>query len=383
MSFKGSLTNSNFTSRSATKAGGDAFLAVRVKDIILDETHPEYEKYGNTSAIGAIKYEPVVDQFKETNLEELPVAFPLNSHVKVFPLLNEIVLIHAAPDKVDTTGRQTIKATYYSTIVNAWNLVNHNASPSWYENKVKLGDNISELAINPLLPSPGDVLFSGRHGQSIRFTGYNHNNNPLVNQENNGDALTIIRNGQKEEQDRQKYINEDINEDDSSIYLASNHQIPLKQARVKQSSFKMAPTSSTAYKGRQVVIDSGRLIFNAKDDDIMISSKEAFGISSNFVGIDAVEYVSMDAKKIYLGKSAKDYELQPVILGNSLEVFLTSLLSGLNSLADQLTAASANGVPILTLNQEGPVLKAIVASLRNQINPNGASMLKSKKVFTE
>ena len=365
-----------------TPSSGTSLVAVRVKDVILNDKHPEYSKLGKTTAIGAIKYEPITDSSREENTEELMYAYPLEAQLKVYPLVNEIVVIHSTVEKTES-ARQTNKKTYYSTIVNTWNLVNHNASPSWYDSNVKLGDDVPELNINPLLPSPGDVLISGRHGQSVRFTGYNHVNNPLFNGDNNGKPLTIIRNGQKEEDDKEKYINEDINKDDSSIYLASDHKVPLKQARDKQASFKTTPTSTTAYQGRQVIIDSGRLIFNAKDDDILLSSKEGFGISSNFIGIDAAEYISADAKKIYLGKSAKDFELQPVILGNSLEVFLSSLLNSLSSLADQLTAANANGIPVLTLNQEGPVLKAIVASLKNQINPNGASMLKSKKVYTE
>jgi hypothetical protein len=361
---------------------GTSLVAVRVKDVILDDKHPEYIKLGKTTSIGAIKYEPIIDSSREENTGELMTAYPLDVHLKVYPLVDEIVLINSTAEKTENDS-QTGKKTYYSTIVNTWNLVNHNASPSWYSSNIKLGDNVPELNINPLLPSPGDVLISGRHGQSIRLTGYNHVNNTLFNQDNNGKALTIIRNGQKQENDKEKYINEDINKDDSSIYLTSNHKVPLKQARDKQGSFKVIPTSTTAYQGRQVLIDSGRLILNAKDDDILISSKEGFGISSNFVGIDAAEYISVDAKKIYLGKSAKDFELQPVILGNSLEVFLFSLLNGLSSLADQLIAANANGIPVLNLNQEGAVLKGIIAALEKQINPNGTSMLKSKKVYTE
>lgn len=381
-----SLTNNSGTFGSFTGRQGSISMAVRVKDIILDDKHPEYKKYGKTSAIGVIKYESVVDSVNEPDTENLSEAYPLDVYSKTYPLVNEIVILHKAPATGEPDRKTNVKA-YYSTIINAWNLLNHNASApwnkEWEENQYEIGEGIQEIQVNPLKPSPGDILFSGRHGQSIRFSGYNHNNNPLFNQDNDGKPITIIRNGQQEEKDREKFINEDINKDDSSIYLTSNHPIKLKPARDKQDSFKERPKSPETYIGKQVAIASGRLVFDAKDDDMLFASKGSLGISSLNVGIDGKEYVSLDADKIYLGKFAKDYELQPVILGNSLEVFLTSLLTALDSLATKLTAASASGVPILALNQEGPALKAVAQALKKQINPNGKSQLKSRKVFTE
>ena len=368
------------TSGTITKSSG--FVAVRVKDIILDEYHPEYEKYGKSQAIGVIKYEAIGTADKQSETKALPEAYPLNPAVKSYPLINEIVILESAPQSAPIS-RESNKVTYYSTIVNAWNLVNHNASPSHYEQQLNLGKDINSLNINPVKPAPGDTLLQGRHGQSIRFTGYKHINNLFVDSSNNGEALTIIRNGQKTEQDREKFINEDVNKDDSSIYLTSNHTIPVEPVTSKQDAFTKPPTTVDSYKGRQIIIDSGRLVFNTKDDDILLSAKDNIGLTGNIVGIDGKEYIGLDATKIYLGKNARKFELQPVILGNSLELFLSTLLSALDSLSTQLTAANANGIPVLTLNTEGPVLKAIVASLKNQINPNGNSQLKSRKVYTE
>lgn len=366
---------------------GSTSLAVRVKDVILDDSHPEYIKYGKTSAIGVIKYEPVAESSNEQDTTQLSAAYPIDVYSKTYPLVNEIVILHTAPGLTDKDSSQTGVRSYYSSIINIWNLINHNASQPWNKdwegNSYEIGEGIEEVNINNLKPSPGDIIFSGRHGQSIRFSGYNHNNNPLFNEDNDGRPITIIRNGQYAEEDREKFINEDINKDDSSIYLTSKHPTKLKLTRKKQDSFKTQPKDAETYIGRQVTVASGRLVFNSKDDDTLFSSQGSFGVSALNVGLDGKEYISLDADKVYLGKFAKDYELQPVILGNSLEVFLTSLLTALDSLATKLTGASASGVPILALNQEGPALKAVVQSLKKQINPNGKSQLKSKKVYTE
>ena len=104
------------------------------------------------------------------------------------------------------------------------------------------GDYYEERDIRRLLPFEGDYLLEGRHGNSIRFgstTPYSSDTegpypNPwsidsLDNEEAQiGDPITIIRNGQKVvEKDLDKLTNylEDINEDDSSIYMCSNQRL--------------------------------------------------------------------------------------------------------------------------------------------------------------
>jgi len=126
------------------------------------------------------------------------------------------------------------------------------------------------------------------------------------------------------------------------------------------------------------------LYFDAKEEDILFSSKGVFGVTSEAVHLDGKQYVGLDATKIYLGESAMRFELQPVILGNQLELFLLTLLSSLQRVSNVLTNAKVvDGKPIPLVNKEGPVLKADIKGLLNQINPNGNSVLKSTKVYTE
>jgi hypothetical protein len=363
----------------------ESLLPARVLDVILDSSHPEWNKYGNNSAVGVIKYVQLGLDKETEDINTLPAAFPINGSIRQLPLKNEIVLILKSTSNKTSTSGEYASITYYDTILNIWNTVNHNGLPTRGIEEVDLGEGIDEMPnINPLQPFPGDTLLEGRLGQSIRFTGYPHPLHPFVDQENKTFPLTIISNGQINTESGIEHITEDINEDYSSIYLTSNHSIPLTPAKTKRDSFSNIPVAPNAYKGNQVIINGGRLYFNAKEEDIHFNSFKNIGLTSQVVGIDSEDYIGLDSKKIYLGKQARKFEQQPVILGNQLEILLASLLTSLDRLGGVLTTATTvSGQAIPTVNLEGSALQAVLRSLSKQINPNGPSQIKSKKVFTE
>lgn len=362
------------------------FTPVRVVDIILDETHPEYKKYDGTRCVGGIKYAPLDRNVKTDNPQTLPLAVPMNGNIKTFPLVNEIVLITTAPDQKLTVGevKSTGGQVYYTNIVSIWNHPHHNATPSEIGRIDGLGKDFEEQTdINPLQPFPGDILLEGRQGQSIRMSGAKHFENIYTNQSNEGDPFTIISNGQKSVGNGTQYIVEDINEDDSSIYIMSNQTVPLTQARDKTKAWRKAPTKADRYEGSQVMINGGRLYFNSKEESTLFSSKEAFGVTSKTINLDAKDYIALDAEKIYLGEKALREEFEPVILGESLEGFLYTLLYNLEQLANDLIIAGTAGVNIQNLITRGKLMQASLKGLQNQINPGGKSQLKSRKVYTE
>ena len=382
--------NSNST---APNSRAKELTPVRVLDVILDESHPEYDKYGRNKCIGGIKYAPVDRRVDTSDTTTLPIAYPLNASIRVLPLVNEIVLISHAPDEKVVTGIENSKLgslnststqAYYSTIVSVWNHPHHNAAPDQKETKKGLGNDFKELTdINPLTPYPGDILVEGRHGQSIRFSGAKHYKNSFTDQSNDGDPFTLISNGQKQVGNGDDLIEENINEDDSSIYLLSNQTAPLKQARDKTKAWKKPPIKADTYKGSQVMINGGRLYFNSKEESTLFSTKEAFGVSSKTVNLDAKDYIALDAEKIYLGEKALVEEFEPVILGESMEGFLYTLLFNLQALADDLIVAGTDGVNVQNLITRGKLMNASLKGLQNQINPGGKSQLKSRKVYTE
>lgn len=357
---------------------------VRVVDIILDETHPEYAKYGSSNSVGAIKYTYVDRQISIQDTQALPVAFPISSTIRTLPLKNEIVFITQGPSPDASNVRATDTYAYYTTIISIWNHPLHNQSPDIKTGNKELGyDFPNRNNINPLQPFPGDVLVEGRLGQSIRLGGSIFSKNILTTSENNGDPFTIISNGQKNIGNGLDHIVEDINEDDASIYLTSNHSIPLKQSRDKNESLKRKPTRAEDYKGKQVVIAGGRIIFDAKDENIGFYSKDIFHVSAESIGLDAITELGLDANKIHLGKEALK-ELEPVIKGDALEFLLYDLLTLITSIGTSMQSASSlSGGPVLNMNVEGPTIIREAARLKSLINPGGASSIKSKKVYTE
>ena len=77
--------------------GGPTFLPARVIDVILDDSHLEWNKLGQSQAIGAIKYALLNSNTDTTDPMLLPAAYPLVNDFKKLPLRNEIVLLVNAP----------------------------------------------------------------------------------------------------------------------------------------------------------------------------------------------------------------------------------------------------------------------------------------------
>ena len=356
-----------------------ALLFGRVIKISLDESTEILDAQGNILPIGTILYRDITAE-KETKATEYP-ALPLHTNIKQFPLLNEVVMLVQGPTSDIQTNVGT-KDAYYSTVVNLWGSNHHNALPEPNTDiSTILGKDVKELSdINPMYPFPGDVLIEGRQGQSIRLGGNMSPKNVLVDAVNNAKPFLLISNGQIKTDNGIDYIVEDINKDPNSLYFLSDHKSDLVAVNTKRDSYDTAPLGSDQYVGNQVIINGGRLFFNAKEDSILLSAKESVGLNARTINLDAKDYMCLDANKIYLGKVARtSSNREPVVLGTQLENWLTSLLDTLSSVASAMASAtSVTGGPVPTLNAAGPELDAVVKSLKTQL-----ILFQSKKVFTE
>lgn len=359
----------------------------RVVYVVHDELSDFYKDYGRQDSINGIKYQLLGDGSTTIDPLNLPFAYPAETSFKTVPLIDEIVEIVDEPsNRLDELPKD--KREYYRKVTNIFNNPLHNAFPSTYSRgkQAKLGDTVVEVdSIRPLQPFPGDVYVEGRLGQSLRFTGFDTDISPFTDNTNNGSPLTIIRNGQKLEEDVEKAVIEDVNLDDSSIYLTSNHIIPITLSRQVYNSFSTPeekPTRGNVYKGRQIIVDSGRIILNAKDNDILLSSLKSTSISSDTVNLDANKYVGVEGNKIYLGSKSFN-EQEPVLRGGKTAVWLEDLSKLLENIGQLLQLPAASPYEInAKLIRIGQALNnnfgLIDGKLRKEINP-----LKSTKVFTE
>ena len=366
-----------------SSSGGNNMIPVRVVDVILDDTHEEWDNLGRSEAVGAIKYRLLKKDIEESDSTVLPVAYPISSDLKKFPLKNEIVLLTSAPGYGLDTSNLNVK-TYYNTIVNLWNHPNHAAFPDDIDKELDLGKDIDELTdVNPMQPFPGDIILDGRQGQSLRLTGFPSPKNEFVDSTNIGKPLTILSNGQKQADNPYDPIIEDVNEDASSIYLTSDHLVPLSQVRNKVKSYgvRVKPPLANEYKGSQVVVNGGRLYFNAKEEGIFLNSNEYLELQSNYINLDGVKEVSIDAELIFLGEKvakAPQSTKEPVLKGTATVNYIKELIDIMSDIAQSMSVAANGGGPVGSLNTEGSAALATLKILKGKTGP-----LQSKKVFTE
>ena len=375
----------------------------RVISVVMDNTHPRYVELGGSKAIGAVELVDVGggtgDYSSTTKNQNYRVAFPLQPGVKNYPLINEIVFLVSQPTK-KLQQRTSAISLYYISVVNLWNHPHHNAIPysagsntpansKNYQDTIlgstnKLTDSSGEIKfgnyfierpnIYPLQPFEGDIIYEGRWGNSVRLTGTAPKRNPWSSEGTQGDAITIIRNGQTDNPAKNgwDFTTEDINTDASSIYLTTTQKIPLTVNTNYFSYKNNTPTKPDEYVGKQIIVNSGRLLFNTTEDHLMLNSAKSISLSSvGTVNIDASE-MTIQTEKIYLGsKSASE----PLLLGDTTAELLKEIVAILKDLIIASQSASNSGGPIPSLNQKAPgLLKRVLA-----LNPD---LIKSNSNFT-
>ena len=126
-------------------------------------------------------------------------------------------------------------------------------------------------------------------------------------------------------------------------------------------------------------MNSDRLFFNTKEEGIYFSSNEDFSVTAEQIGLDGDKYVALDARKIYLGKTALKKEDEPVLLGQSTVDLLSNLITSLDTLVK--TMANTPPAPPVYCGTVSSIAKTIapqLPTLKQQL-----TLLKSRKVFVE
>ena len=380
----GFLQNRGSSSGGSSGGSSPSSTFARVVSVLTDSFHPNYDDYGGSQAINGVFYRTLSSAKLEEEDTQLRFAFCSNVNIKRVPLKNEIVEIVSLPSERRSTGPGSTKP-YWRQIIPMWNHPHHNAYPDTIqyedqESQAEFGDYFEETdKVNPLQLFPGDLSIEGRHGQSIRMTGTKYDSNIWIDDSNNGQPLTIIRNGQKEAGSGDESVLEDINEDKSSIYLTSDHTVELTQANEKRAAWSEEPEKADKFKGSQVIINSGRLYFNAYDEHALLSAKEGIGLNAKTISLDGEEYIGLDAKKIYLGAAALQREHEPVLKGKTSTDWLEDLTKQVTSIANTMAKLPpAPPAAIAKMIASGNAIVPLLKILKNKL-----PQLHSKKVFTE
>ena len=369
---------SSFSSKSSKNQSTPTIFPVRVKYIFFnDKDYPtQWDDYGQYASIGSILFEEINNPGNKS-LDSFSLARPLFPNQTIVPLINEIVYIISLPNATTQTNPSTGKAYYYFQSINIWNSIHHNAVPNPLANSPTNAENYSETeagvevqtneedgdinlgntfkertGIRNLQPYEGDVLLEGRWGNTLRLGSTINDSTPLNPWSDSGvsgEPIIIIKNGQSEtENDPWIPQVENINTDKSSIYLTSNQKIPIGAASTDYSSYTPAfgevPSSPSLYNGSQVIINSGRLLFNSKNDHILLSSARtiSFGAQKGFNFDTPSNFVVKVGTKIMLGDK-EESTTEPLILGDK---FLGDFQKLLTDLASLTTALGTVGTPV-------------------------------------
>jgi hypothetical protein len=397
-----------------------------VIDVILDEENkslPVFKEVGavdgiessniHTGKIGGVRVRTLSNS--EVQDDELPIIYALDDTIKTLPILGEEVQIVRVGGKkfytrISTSGNPNISndglESYKEIFGNADSSANstsygNNASTGIAQpqgggasNKGQYGDYFeADPKIHKLKLFEGDTLIESRFGQSIRFSGYNNDDNkfsPTIIIRNRESDPSRESQGEFQSQKIGGTTKEDVNRDGSSIVLSSrDFQIPFVPGVVddkgnsdfetKPDTFKDYP-SADKLKGDQVLISSGRLIFSAKSAEMIFYSRGNYGfISDGYMSIDnkgGIDITTGD--NINITTTDNDFSIlagqgrinigdeseEQLVRGNALVDLLSELLTELAS-ETHPTPAGPSGPPV-----NAPKYNSIKSKLKDILSPN-------------
>jgi hypothetical protein len=344
----------------------------------------------------------------ETNEDLLPVAYPLKRECFQLPVVNEIVKIYnisgkdyyekITPENLPnfSTNPQLILVSTKQTQEGAGDgsaLGNYqetsNTGIASTTGKSGGGETIKNgfagkyfkrnLKTHQLALNEGDTILQGRFGQSIRFSGYIHDD------KDNGTAFPalLIRNGESADNQKKKIydvVSEDVNKDGTSIQITSGQYKTLYDSttiKVTKEANSKYPSSDQLI-GDQIVVNSGRVIISSKNAETFLFSKKTFSIfTDDVVTIDSekglkfishngnVDIIAKRNKNIILGVNTggkvfhgKDGADQQAILGNKLVALLGQLIDAINVMQFQTYIGPT---------MPGPIDKASFNKIKNEL----------------
>lgn len=298
------------------------------------------------------------------NDENTNTAFPLNAHVKSIPVPGEIVLIVTAASSFAGNFRLNEGTFYYMNDVNVQSNINYNGVPTSgkvpFSNAASYQNASFGVVSTPNQSQPdrvkktfkilngqnalqlfeGDVVMEGRSGNSIRLSSTINGLTGITKQPtwtlgNPGDPIMIISNTKKNSSSKGFRI-EDINKDDSSIYLTSTQRIPLKLAGPTTVTNINIGTFTQNLSGKQIIMNSDRIILNAKEKELALSSKNGISITSKGdIVLESSNEITLNAPTVNLGYPVS----YSAVNGETLQNILTQVVTAING----LTGGSISG----------------------------------------
>jgi hypothetical protein len=236
-------------------------------------------------------------------------VLPLFPNIKHIPLIGEHVAVIEFNEQ-----------HYYTGVINRKNSINENSIPGIataadgrkLKRGIKFGKTFTRGDIRPPDLNEGEIVYSGRFGQSIKFGCNPENNKPII-------KISCGQPELNEEQKNEGYgtpLKQNIEFDGSSIYLVDSG-LPYD-----------ATTNIETFDGVQINDESPKILI--KSGQIYMSVKGALpliriNVPAGQLNIDAYNFYT-ENEIIKIGGRAGNVNLQPVVKGDDLKTFLTELV---------------------------------------------------------
>ena len=383
-----------------------------VKDLPLDtDDTPQYE------LLGSIYFQQVNGKGRPYEMGESKGlrAKPLNPNIKELPVQGEYVMV-----------QRLFGQYFYSSRINLFNNPN-NASYQGFSKQFqlhdgnkkrsktletantgisqnrqarkgrKLGESFeSNFNFRQVVADEGDVVFNGRFGNSIKL-GSNTKNEAK-------DSPNIkLRAGQLQDADKfgqdtileqlnnsplTAPVAENINLDASSMWMTTDETVSLTPATLEDNNIYPTEVAPAEFSGKQIILNSGRLIFNSKESGILgfsngpidFSTLNSFGVAAKQdlnlysptikVGRDGengkTKSISLLGQDIYLqnesgytfvtskGIELGSSNLEPAVKGDTLEEILSELMDVVSDLSSAVATIVTTPVTIGVLATPTP-----------------------------
>ena len=301
-------------------------LAEVVETYDLEDKLPELkdDDVPNYQLLGAIRFRKVYSQQYLTD-DKLPIAYPLNLNLVDFPIKGETVFIQKIYDKFYYTDRvNQYNNPNNSSAIGAsqrFKVAQNNTSQKTLEtaesgivedkattDEVFLGSYFQpNFNIRPLMPNEGDTLVQGRFGNTLRLGSVE--NSPTIKLRagqladfDKFDAGEILMN-ELENKPVNAPLEENIDLDASSMWMTTNETVSLTPATLEDNNIYPTEVAPAEFSGKQIILNSGRLIFNSKEDGILGFSNGPIDFSTlNSFAVAAKQRLDLYSPNITIGR---------------------------------------------------------------------------------
>ena len=338
-----------------------------VVSVILDESHPQFSDYTD---IGTIIARPCFSEY-DSEAGALSKYKPLDMNIKDYPVAGEYVItVHYFTKKFYTQKLNMVGTVNNGVEPGKSVNLNQPTTPTGNSNDYKKNNSTGISKTNedyyanlfneyPFLPRPdlapveqklGEIIFNGRFGQSIKFGTDGEREEAYLSPNITfkvGQRLDATEEEFNADDNGLKPIKEDINLDGTSMMLTTLEEVPLIPATIESDVHyqRLKDNVPEKFDGKQIILNSDRLIFNTKKSQFMCFSKlsqyfctEEKYIVDSLLGINinspAPIIISTENKtvinspEIYLGATDEENPSQdePIVKGETLKGLLEELI---------------------------------------------------------